>query len=308
MSPPNPNPWPELVYEEWKDTQATLHLWTQIVGKIRLVQTPWINHSWHVPLYVTARGLTTSPIPHGTRMFDIDFDFVDHVLTIRAGDGRQAAIALRSMAVADFYREVLAALDGLGFPVEINTVPNELPDPVPFEKDYEHATYDPDATNRFWQLLAQTHRVFQRFRAEFIGKCSPVHFFWGGFDMAVTRFSGRTAPPHPGGVPHMPDWVAREAYSHEVSSAGVWPGNDDIPFPLFYSYAYPEPEGYRKAIVGPFGAYYHEQLREFVLAYETVREAPSPDEALLEFLHTTYWAAADLGSWDREGFELKLPV
>lgn len=302
------NPWPEIDYEGWKDTELTLHLWTQIVGKIRLVQTPWINHSWHVPLYVTARGLTTSPIPHGNRIFEINFDFLGHSLEILAGDGEHRTIALQPMSVADFYAAVMAALDDLALPVLINKVPNEMVDPLPFDEDDEHASYDADAVNRFWRALAQIHRVFRLFRSEFIGKCSPVHFFWGSLDLAVTRFSGRPAPPHPGGIPNMPDWVAREAYSHEVSSAGFWPGGEVFPSPIFYSYAYPEPEGFRDQPVGPAAAYFNQDLGEFVLPYDAVREADSPDEALLEFLHTTYWAAADLGGWDREAFALTLPA
>jgi hypothetical protein len=300
--------WPKIDYRAWKETELTLHLWSQIVGKVRLVQTPWINHSWHVPLYVTARGLTTSPIPHGNRIFEINFDFIGHSLEILEGSGQHRTIGLQPMSVADFYRAVMASLDELGLPVEINKVPSEMVDPLPFDEDQEHASYDADAANRFWRALAQVHRVFQRFRSEFIGKCSPVHFFWGSFDLAVTRFSGRPAPPHPGGIPNMPDWVAREAYSHEVSSAGFWPGGELLPSPIFYSYAYPEPEGFREQEVRPDAASFNRDLGEFVLPYDEVRGAESPDDALLEFLHTTYWAAADLGGWDREAFALKLPA
>ncbi len=300
--------WPEIDYEGWKDTQETLHLWSQIIGKIRLTQTPWINHSWHVPLYVTARGLTTSPIPYGTRIFEIDFDFLDHSVEILTGDGERRTIGLEPMSVAHFYFAVMGAMDDLGLPVEIDKIPNELVDPAPFDQDQEHASYDAGAVIRFWRALAQIHRVFQRFRAEFIGKCSPVHFFWGSFDLAVTRFSGRPAPPHPGGIPNLPDWVAREAYSHECISAGFWPGADMFPTPVFYSYAYPEPEGFREAEVGPDAAYFQPDLGEFVLPYDAVRTAESPDEALLEFLHATYRAAADRAGWDEEAFELKLPA
>lgn len=300
--------WPAIDYEAWKDTQETVHLWSQIIGKIRLTQTPWINHSWHVPLYVTARGLSTSPIAHDTRIFEINFDFVGHTLDILVDDGEHRSIALQPMSVAHFYFAVMGALDDLGLPVEIDKIPNELVDPLPFDQDQEHASYDADAVNRFWRALAQTHRVYRRFRSEFIGKCSPVHFFWGSFDLAVTRFSGRSAPPHPGGIPNLPDWVAREAYSHECISAGFWPGAEMFPTPIFYSYAYPEPEGFRDREVGPAAAYFNQDLGEFVLPYESVRTAESPDDALLEFLHTTYRAAADLAGWDEDAFTLKLPA
>src|SRR3989440_8181846 len=233
--------WPELNYADWKDTCATLHMWLQIVGKIRLVQTPWTNHSWHVTLYVTARGLTTSPIPYGARVFEIEFDFIDHNLSIATNDGARREIPLNSRSVAEFYREIMATLKDLNLPVTINTVPNEVTDPIPFERDDKHRSYDPRHANRFWQVLVQTDRVLKQFRSRFCGKCSPVHFFWGSFDMAVTRFSGRPAPPHPGGVPHLPDEITREAYSQEVSSLGFWPGNAAAPTPVFYSYAYPEP-------------------------------------------------------------------
>ncbi len=249
-------PWPSLPLEGWEDTYATLHRWTQIVGKVRLAQTPWINHSWHVVLYPTGRGLTTGPIPHGERTFSIDFDFVGHRLLILASDGAERSLPLRAQSVAAFYAEVLGGLEGLGLGVSIHGSPNELEDGTPFAEDHAHASYDPEAANRFWRVLAQSDRVFQRFRAGFVGKCSPVHFFWGSFDLAVTRFSGRTAPPHPGGIPNLPDWVVREAYSHKVSSCGFWPGGGPHPFPLFYSYAYPEPEGYKSATV-PEGAGWH---------------------------------------------------
>ncbi len=238
----NTKAWPALPYAAWKDTCTTLQLWTQIVGKIRLAQTPWLNHSWHVTLYVTARGLTTSPIPYGDRMFEIDFDFIDHVLRLQTSDGTERRLPLRPQPVADFYAAVMAALAELGIKVRINETPNEIPDAIPFSQDRVHSTYDADYAHRFWQVLAQADRVFKDFRTCFLGKSSPVHFFWGSFDLAVTRFSGRTAPPHPGGVPNLPNTVAREAYSHEVSSAGFWPGGGMIDDAAFYSYAYPEPK------------------------------------------------------------------
>jgi len=295
--------WPSLPFADWRDTCATLHLWTQVVGKVRLVQSPWINHSWHVTLYVTTRGLTTSPIPHGTRTVSIDFDFVDHRLVIQTSDGGVRVLPLRPQAVADFYGAVMEALAGLGVPVHIHTTPNEISDAIPFELDHQHAAYDAASATRFWRALVQVDRVMKVFRAGFIGKCSPVHFFWGSFDLAVTRFSGRPAPPHPGGVTHMPDWVAREAYSHEVSSAGFWPGNDTAPEAVFYSYAYPEPAGFRDARAEPSEARFDRTLGEFVLPYEAIRRAPNPDEALLAFLRSTYAAAADLAHWDRAALE-----
>ena len=249
--------WPALPYVEWKDTLTTLHLWTQIVGKIRLAQSPWTNHSWHVPLYVTARGLTTSPIPYGTRTFELTFDFVDQRLRIDTGDRDGAEIALVPRSVADFHREVFARLTGLGIEIGIRTLPSEIPDAIPFEHDHEHASYDGEQATRFWRALVQADRVLKAFRARFIGKASPVHFFWGSFDLAVTRFSGRRAPAHPGGVPNLPDWVAREAYSHEVSSCGFWPGGEALPEAVFYAYAYPEPESFRDATVRPAAAHYH---------------------------------------------------
>jgi hypothetical protein len=296
-------PWPELPLDAWEDTCATLHRWTQIVGKIRLRQTPWINHSWHVTLYPTSRGLTTSAMRHGTRTFQIDFDFIDHQLLIRCSDGGTARVALRPRSVADFYREVMNKLAELGLPVRIHAVPNELEDAIPFDQDETHAAYDPEYAARWWRITVQTTCIFQEFRARFLGKSSPVHFFWGSFDLAVTRFSGRTAPPHPGGMPNLPDWVAREAYSHEVSSLGFWPGGDPMPFPLFYSYSYPEPEGFASAKVQPPAAYYHDGVREFVLPYNEMRRTRSPDAALLEFAQSAYAAAADLGDWDRAALE-----
>ena len=299
---PHDEPWPSLVGEGAVDTFTTLHLWTQMAGKIRLRQTPWTNHSWHVTLYVTARGLTTSPIPHGERAFELVFDFIDQQLRIDVDDGRMAAIALRPRTVAELYGELMATLATLGLEVHIYTMPSEIADAIRFEDDHQHASYDPAWGHRLWQALVRVERVFKEFRAHFIGKCSPVHFFWGSFDLAVTRFSGRTAPPHPGGVPHFPDWVAREAYSHEVSSAGFWPGNADAP-PLFYSYAYPEPAGFRTTAVRPAAASFDQKLGEFVLPYEAVRASRDPEAALLAFLQSTYEAAADRGGWDRAALE-----
>jgi hypothetical protein len=295
--------WPALPLDGWQDTYATLHRWTQIVGKVRLARMPWINHSWHVTLYVTARGLTTGPVPCGAKSFQIDFDFIDHQLSVRTCDGEVRALALRPRSVADFYRELMATLRQLGVATTIHPRPNELEDATPFVEDEGHASYDPGAASRCWRVLAQAQRVFTAFRARFLGKCSPVHFFWGAFDLAVTRFSGRRAPRHPGGVPNLPDWVVREAYSHEVCSAGFWPGDQRFPAPAFYSYAYPEPDGYRGAAVRPSGARYSAGLREFLLPYGEVRTAESPDEVLLEFLESTYRAAADLGQWDRSALE-----
>ncbi len=299
--------WPELPYAAWKDTRDTLHLMTQIAGKIRLAQTPWLNHSWHVPLYVTARGLTTSPIPHGARAFQIDFDFVDHVLWVRTSDGHFRQIMLAPMPVAEFYLELFAALKELGLDIRINTIPSEIADAIPFDEDRIHAAYDAQYAARFWRVLLSAHCALARFRTGFLGKASPVHFFWGSFDLAVTRFSGRRAPPHPGGVPHLPDAVAREAYSHEVSSAGFWPGGGGpVDYAAFYSYAYPAPEGFASAAVRPAQAFFSRELGEFLLPYETVRTAADPEGALMEFLQSTYAAAADLAHWDRAALECAL--
>ncbi len=300
--------WPELNYAVWKDTCATLHMWFQIVGKIRLTLSPWINHSWHVTLYVTARGLTTSPIPHGTDTFEIRFDFIDHNLRILKSDGAQKSIELKPRSVADFYKAVMSALDELKLPVKIDVMPNEVPDPIPFDRDDKHRSYDPEYANRFWRVLAQVDRVFKKFRARFCGKCSPVHLFWGAPDLAVTRFSGRQAPPHPGGIPHLADAVTREAYSQEVSSLGFWPGADAMPQAIFYSYAYPEPKGFAEAKVKPAAAAYNSQLHEFVLPYDAVRTAPSPDDAILDFAQSTYDAACMLGKWDWEAMVEKKPA
>jgi hypothetical protein len=295
--------WPPLPYDDWADTCATLHRWLQIVGKIRLSRTPWINHQWHLTLYITSSGLTTSPITHEGRTFQIDFDFIDHRLRIRGSGGEAGELELRPRSVADFHGHLMEELGRLGYPVEIHGVPNELPEPVPFAEDHENASYDAETANRFWRALAGADRVFKDFRGRFIGKCSPVHFFWGGMDLAVTRFSGERAPEHPGGIPHLPDWVTREAYSHEVSSAGFWPGGPSHPQASFYSYAYPEPEGFREAPVSPEGASWSEDLQEFILPYEVVRSSPEPEQTLMAFLQSTYNHAADLGGWDRARLE-----
>ncbi len=295
--------WPELDYENWKDTYATLHMWLQIVGKIRLAKTAWINHCWHVALYVTARGLTTSPIPDGARTFQIDFDFVEHRLWITTSNGAVRSMQLQPRSVANFYEELFAHLSALGLSAKIYASPNEVVDAIPFNQDHQHAAYDKQDVNRFWRALVQADRVLKQFRAGFIGKSSPVHFFWGSFDLAVTRFSGRTAPIHPGGAPHCPDWVMREAYSHEVSSCGFWPGAAQLPYPVFYSYAYPEAPGFSAARVHPESAHYDATLREFILPYDVVRGHAAPDTVLLEFLQSSYEAAANLGGWDRFALE-----
>src|SRR6266849_3955935 len=300
--------WPALPFSEWSETCATLHMWTQIVGKVRLALTPWTNHSWHVTLYVTARCLTTSPIPHGARIFEIEFDFIDHKLSIATADGARREIPLLPRSVSEFYHALMSILHELNLPVAINTTPNELPDPITFERDEMHRAYDRLYANRFWRVLVQADRVFKEFRSRFCGKCSPVHFFWGSFDLAVTRFSGRPAPAHPGGVPHLPDAITREAYSQEVSSLGFWPGNASAPMPIFYSYAYPEPPGFADAKIQPEAASYHEKLREFILPYDAVRTAESPDEVLLNFAQSTYAAASKLGKWDRAALEEKKPA
>ena len=299
--------WPALPYAEWKETCAALHMWTQIVGKVRLALSPWTNHSWHVTLYLTARGLTTSPIPHGSDVFEIRFDFVDHTLRILKNDGSGRDLKLKPQSVAQFYERTMSILDELDLPIQINTTPNEIVDAIPFERDQTHRAYDPEYANRFWRLLLQSDRVFKLFRSRFCGKCSPVHFFWGSFDLAVTRFSGRPAPLHPGGIPHLPDAITREAYSQEVSSLGFWPGNDAIPQAIFYSYAYPEPQGFAQSAVKPDAASYHSQLKEFILPYDLVRAAPSPAEMLLDFAQSAYDAASNLGNWDRAALEEKKP-
>ncbi|MFL6228655.1 MAG: DUF5996 family protein [Pyrinomonadaceae bacterium] len=289
---------PALPLEAWEPTRATLHMWTQVVGKIRLAQTPVVNHWWNVPLYLTARGLTTSAMPYADRTFEIEFDFITHRLVISASDGETRTLKLEPRTVADFYRETMALLTELGIEVKIWTTPVEIPDPIPFEEDTGHASYDPDYANRFWRALAWSEKVFAEFRAGFLGKCSPVHFFWGSFDLAVTRFSGRRAPARDGA-----DAITREAYSHEVISHGFWPGSGNVQFPAFYAYAAPEPAGFQQAAISPASAYYNPETGGYVLAYDEVRRAASPTGVLLDFMRTTYDAGANLGGWDRASLE-----
>ncbi|MDP3174274.1 MAG: DUF5996 family protein [Phenylobacterium sp.] len=296
--------WPPLPYAEWRETCTTLHLWSQIVGKVRLARSPWLNHSWQTPLYVTARGLSTGLVPHGARALDLEFDFVDAVLRIRT-EFSQTDVALRPRSVAAFYAQVMEALDALGTPVAIHGAPNELPEATPFAQDHAARAFDADQARRFHRVLLQADRVLKHFRTGFLGKASPVHFFWGSFDLAATRFSGRKAPPHPGGVPNLPDAVAREAYSHEVSSAGFWPGGPGQEA-AFYAYAYPEPSGFRTAKTSPAATRYDIGLSEFILPYEAVRTAADPNAALMAFLESTYAAAADAGQWDRAALECGL--
>jgi hypothetical protein len=295
--------WPELPLADWADTCATLQLWTQVVGKIRLAHAPLINHWWQVALYVTPRGLTTSAIPYGARCFQIDFDFIDHELVIQTSDGATERIPLVARSVADFYAEVMSRLQGLGLDTHIWTMPVEIPDAVPFDQDRIHTAYDGQYAQRFWRILMQVERVSTRFRSQFLGKVSPVHFFWGSFDLAVTRFSGRTAPLLTSNSPNLGAWVMQEAYSREVSSCGFWPGNGGYGQAAFYSYAYPEPSGFPDAPVQPGAAFYDQGLGQFILPYDAVRQASSPDDALMAFLQSTYAAAADLAHWDRAALE-----
>lgn len=301
LSPSNGETWPSLPLEAWEATYTTLHRWTQIVGKIRTALSPEINHWWHTTLYLTARGLTTGPIPYGERMFQMDFDFLAHQLNVTLAEGEHIAIPLAPRSVADFYRETMAALTSLRLPVSIWTTPVEVEDRTPFEEDHQHASYEGEYAQRCWRILLQAHRVLTQFRGHFLGKASPVHFFWGSFDLAASRFSGRPAPRHPG-APHLARFVAVEAYSREVSSCGFWPGAG-LGQPAFYAYAYPEPPGFKQHRVYPSQAYYHETLREFILPYEAVRTATMPEDALLAFAQTTYEAAATTGNWDRESLE-----
>jgi Family of unknown function (DUF5996) len=299
--------WPALSYPAWRDTAATLQLWTQVVGKVRLVLSPWINHGWQVPLYVTARGLTTSSIPVGNEILDIEFDFLRHQLIARISRGEERTLALEPQSVADFYRRLMDLLNSVGVVVAINEMPNEVSSPIRFSIDQVHRSYDADAVHAFWRALVRADRIFTLFRSGFLGKASPVHFFWGSFDLAVTRFSGRSAPRHRGGIPGLPDAVTREAYSHEVSSAGFWPGNDAFPRAAFFSYTYPEPAGFRDRPV-PSGAYFDRDLGEFILPYDAVRAAGEPDALLLKFLSSTYEAAAETGGWDRAALECEMGV
>jgi hypothetical protein len=296
------NLWPELPLAEWKDTYDTLHRWTQIIGKIRLALTPPVNHWWNSTLYITPRGLTTFSMYYNGRLLQIDFDFISHVLLIVTDDNATKTVTLRPCSVAEFYQEIMAALRSLGIHVTIWTTPVEVPDRTPFEQDKRHKSYDPEYTQRFWRILVQVSRVLLEFRSRFIGKVSPVHFFWGAFDLAVTRFSGRTAPMHPG-APNLARFVAVEAYSHEVSSCGFWPGGGEVNEPVFYAYAYPEPKGFRDYHIEPPEAVYHTNMNEFLLPYDVVRTAKSADEILLSFLQTTYDAAATCGNWDRLALE-----
>jgi hypothetical protein len=295
--------WPSLPYSAWQPTCETLRLWVQVVGKIRLVLTPWLNHSWHVPLYVTARGLSTSVIPYRGEGFEIRFDFIDHVLDIETSGGQRLRFALAPQPVCDFYTAVMRALSDLGIEVQITELPCEIPGAIPFSADRQHASYDADAAHRFWRALLQADRVFKKFRAGFIGKASPVHFFWGSFDLAVTRFSGRTAPPFTAKVPGVSAAVMLDAYSHEVSSAGFWPGGGGIDYAAFYSYAYPAPGGFNEAPVSPEGAFFSQPLGEFLLPYDEVRNARDPEASLLAFLQSTYEAAAETAHWDRASLE-----
>jgi hypothetical protein len=302
-SSPSNTLWPELNWPEWHETGDTLHRWTQIVGKVRMALAPMANHWWNVALYVTSRGLTTSPIPYRGGVFEVTFDFIDHVLLIDTSGGARERIALKPMSVAAFYAEFNARLRGLGIDARVWTMPCEIADAVRFEDDHSHAAYDPVYAQRFWRVLVQTHGVFSAFRARFLGKASPVHFFWGSFDLAVTRFSGRAAPPHPGVAPNTANWVMREAYSHEVSSCGFWPGNGGYGRAAFYAYAYPEPPNFGSARMHTSGAFYDQQLKEFVLPYDAVRQADDPDGALMTFLQDTYVAVADNAAWVRASLE-----
>ncbi|HEY7876996.1 MAG TPA: DUF5996 family protein [Gemmatimonadaceae bacterium] len=306
VAPASPDAWPVLPLDSWRDTYATLHMWTQIVGKTRLALAPMENHWWQIALYVTPRGLTTSAIPLGVRTFAVEFDFLDHQLYVRVSDRGTGAVPLVAQSVADFYGAYLGALQALGLAVKIRPVPVEVVTAIPFADDRQHASYDPDAATRCWRVMGQSDRVFKRFRGRFLGKQSPAHFFWGSFDLATTRFSGRPAPLHPGGAPNCPDYVMQEAYSHECSSCGFWPGGGAIAEPAFYAYAYPAPDGYRDRAVRPERAFYSTAMGEFVLPYEAVRTAASPDEMLLEFLQSTYEAAADLARWDRASLDRPL--
>ena len=299
--------WPKLPFPEWRDTALTLQLWLQVIGKVRLSLTPWLNHSWQVPFYVTARGIATSLIPNGSEALDIEFDFISHRLVGRSSDGRISELVLKAMPVADFHGGAMRLLRELGVKVDIDPRPSELADAIPFDRDRLHRAYDGEAVHRYWRVLLQADRLFKLFRTGFLGKASPVHLFWGGFDLAVTRFSGRPAPLHPGGIQGLSDRVTREAYSHEVSSAGFWPGSDQYPRAAFYSYAYPQPDGFDQASV-PAGAAYNPVLGEFLLPYDLVRAADDPDALVMDFLQKTYAAAASLGGWDRSQLECGLGI
>ncbi|MBE7178981.1 MAG: hypothetical protein INR69_21440 [Mucilaginibacter polytrichastri] len=302
----NKQEWPKLDFDQLKDTLNTVHLWTQIVGKIRLRKTPWLNHSWHVTLYISANGLTTGSIPYPGGIFQIDFDFLKHELQIHCSNGGGRSIKLASGTVSAFYADVMDALKAVGVHAPIYASPNEMEEAVPFADDHADRVYDPAQMGLLWQAMIRIHNVMLRFRAGFTGKVSPVHFFWGAFDLAVTRFSGREAPKHPGGAPNMPADVMQEAYSHEVSSAGFWPGSAAFPHPAFYAYCYPTPGDFKSQKIAPASAFYSEEMGEFLLKYEDVQQSSDPEEALLSFLQTTYEAAANTGKWDRESLETDL--
>lgn len=297
------NQWPELSYKEGKDTYATVHMWTQIVGKIKLAVAPWINHSWHITQHITPTGLSTLEMSYKNKNFKIDFDFISHKLKVITSEGEFRDFDLEGNSVADFYSKIFAVLKDLDIDLKIYSTPVEMENPIPFEKDNTNATYDKEQASALHQALLKAQNVLTHIRCNFTGKCSPVHFFWGSFDLAVSRFSGRKAPKHPGGIPHLADWVAQEAYSHEVASFGFWPGSEALPEAAFYAYLYPEPNGYKDAEVKPKGAYYHETLREFILPYSAVQESSNPEESLMDFLNSTYEAGATLAKWDRYSLE-----
>jgi hypothetical protein len=299
-------PWPSLDFNSWKDTQLTLQLFSQIVGKIRLKQMPWTNHSWHVTLYVSARGLATGSMPYADGVFELEFDFQNHRLTIETSTGISGEVPLYPRSVADFYAELFEKLKAAGIETDIHASPNEMNECIPFDQDEIHKSYDREQVNNYWQILVRVHNVFTRFRARFRGKSSPVHFFWGAFDLAVTRFSGRTAPEHPGGAPNMPLRVMQEAYSHEVSSCGFWPGNEAFPHAAFYAYCYPTPEDYATQPVEPDKAFFSKDWGEYFLLYDDVKNSEDPEEMLMRFLNSTYKAAAETGKWDREQLECDL--
>ena len=300
------NLWPEISFNEWKDTLATLQLYTQIVGKIRLKSLPWLNHSWHVTLYISSVGLTTGSMPYSNGIFEIEFNFIQHLLSIKTSSGINEEIKLYARSVADFYNELFLKLKQADIEIEIYAVPNEIEPAMPFEKDNTHKTYNKEQVKKYWHALIQVHKIFTKFRTGFYGKSSPVHFFWGGFDLAVTRFSGRKAPLHSGGAPNMPVKVMQEAYSHEVSSCGFWPGSEAFPHAAFYSYCYPTPATFSEQPVEPSEAFYSKEMGEFFLLYDVVRTTANPEETLMKFLITTYEAAANTGNWNRAALECDL--
>ena len=295
--------WPVLSYEKGKDTYDTVHMWTQIAGKIKLAVLPWRNHSWHITLHISPTGLSTLDMPYENKHFQIDFDFIFHKLKIITSEGEYSEFSLTDISVSEFYHKIFKVLSELKIDIKINPVPNEILNPIPFNEDSEHATYKKEHVKAFHQALLRMKNVFTQFQCDFKGKCSPVHFFWGSFDLAVSRFSGRRAPKHPGGIPNLPDWVAQEAYSHEVASCGFWTGNEAIPEPAFYAYIYPEPDGYKDATIQPKEAYYHEALREFILPYKIVQQAKNPEATLSAFINSTYSAGSETGQWDRTALE-----